>query len=174
MPDELPEAAHDEVQPDIRHGAVTANFRITDSRGKNKKPFDAPVPAPVDLDQPTAPVQVVQQQGSVARIRDYLLNWVQRAFAGASMGERVGWDISMIIAQANGQQAPMWLIYAEIDGLAIGSRIPGAIMAPITSNYEDFQKGCGELLENLRQQRTKMVQQTNGQINGVDIVGPPK
>jgi hypothetical protein len=172
MPDELPEAAPDEVQPDIRHGAVTANFRITDSRGKNKKPHE-PVPAPVNLDQPTAPVQQVQS-GSVARIRDYLLQWVQRAFAGASMGERVGWDISMIIAQANGQQAPMWLIYAEIDGIAIGQRIPGAIMAPVTSNYEDFQKGCGDLLENLRQQRTQLVQQANGQINGVDIVGPPK
>jgi hypothetical protein len=69
----------------------------------------------------------------------------------------------------------MWLIYAEIDGLAIGQRIPGAIMAPVTASYEDFVKGCGDLLENLRKQRAMMVQQTNGQIsNGVDIVGPPQ
>jgi len=107
MSDELPEAAPEATKPDIRQGAVTANFRITDNRGQNKKtPPAEPMPAPVDLDPATGPVQqVVQQSGSVARIRDYLLNWVQRAFAGASMGERIGWDISMIIAQANGQQA---------------------------------------------------------------------
>jgi hypothetical protein len=157
MPDEQ------QPQPDVRSGAVTAHFNITDKRGQNKDKWE-PVPA--------EPVRVVHASGSVARISDYLVNWMQRAFQSAAMGERVGWDFSMIIAQANNQQAPMWLIYAEIDGLAIGQRVPGAILAPMAATYEEFQKGITELVENLRQTRTKMLQETNGAVNGVDILGP--
>ena len=161
-------------QPDIRHGEPVAKFTFTDKRGTGiRKPADrmlessTPDDSTVRIERP--------QTGTVARISDYMVNWLQRAFANAALGERVGWDFSMIVANSPGGQAPMWLIYAEIDGPSIGQPIPGAIMAPMGASFEEFQKGCGELVESLRRKRTEMLQQVPMQMpNGHPLLGGPQ